>query len=68
MALVSSVVPGMSWKDIAEDLPLAIGLQLRNIALAEGGVKIIPSNTSIDGIASDIFESPDDLLDFLGET
>jgi hypothetical protein len=32
----------MSWESIADDLPLCIGMQLRNIALAEGGVKIIP--------------------------
>ena len=40
-SLVASVMP-MSWESIADDLPLCIGMQLRNIALAEGGVKIIP--------------------------
>ena len=41
VALVASVVP-MSWNQIADELPLCVGMQLRNVALSEGGVKIIP--------------------------
>jgi hypothetical protein len=32
----------MTYRDIVEDLPLAIGLQARNIAVTETGMKIIP--------------------------
>ena len=40
-ALVCSVVP-MSYEHAVSKLPLVVGLQLRNIALSEGGVRILP--------------------------
>ena len=53
MALVASVVP-MSWSEITDDLPLAVGLQLRNIALAEAGVKILGSGQVAEDKAREI--------------
>lgn len=32
----------MTYWSIVEDLPLAIGLQARNIAITEAGAKVIP--------------------------
>ena len=65
---MASVVPGMTWREIAGDLPLAVGLQLRNIALAEGGVKVIPHGGNEDKAIAEIFDNPDDLAEFLGES
>lgn len=40
VALVASVVP-MTWREIADEMPLAIGLQLRNIALMKVNARLI---------------------------
>lgn len=58
----------MTWREIASYLPLAVGLQLRNIALADGGVKVIPPGRGIDAMAAEIFDNEDDLAEFLGES
>lgn len=47
---------------------MAVGLQLRNIALAEGGVKVIPHGGNEDKAIAEIFDNPDDLAEFLGES
>lgn len=40
--LVASALPGQTWDYYVDELPLAIGLQLRNTALYQAGVDIIP--------------------------
>ena len=52
MALIASVVP-MSW-DEACSLPLAVGLQLRNLALHEGGVKLLPPGRNAQKLAEGV--------------
>lgn len=52
VALIASVVP-MSW-DEACSLPLAVGLQLRNLALHEGGVTILPPGRNAEKLAGDV--------------
>ena len=43
----------MSW-DEACSLPLAVGLQLRNLALHEGGVKILPPGRNAEKKAEEV--------------
>ena len=43
----------MSW-DEACSLPLAVGLQLRNLALHEGGVTILPPGRNAEKLAGDV--------------
>jgi hypothetical protein len=50
---VASVVP-MGYDDIADNLPLAIGLQLRNIALSQANVRIIPPGRAANAAANEI--------------
>ena len=52
-ALVASVVP-MTWGQIVDELPLAIGMQLRNIALYQRGNKITPPGRTAHAIAKQI--------------
>jgi hypothetical protein len=53
VALVASVVP-MTWDQIADELPLARGLQLRNAALAQAGVRLVGSGQSSYAKAGEI--------------
>ena len=53
VALVASVVP-MGYDDIADRLPLAIGLQLRNIALSQANVRLIPPGRGANAAANEI--------------
>lgn len=54
VALVASKLPGMSWDYYVYDLPLAIGLQLRNAALYEDGARIIPPGRTAEAKAREI--------------
>jgi hypothetical protein len=53
-ALVACVFPGMTYAQIVDDLPLAVGLQARNIAVTEHGAKIIPPGFSAADRAREI--------------
>ena len=44
----------MPWQYYAEELPLAIGLQLRNAALYEDGARIIPPGRTAEAKAREI--------------
>ena len=44
----------MSYDDIADRLPLAIGLQLRNIALSQANVRLIPPGRGANAAANEI--------------
>jgi hypothetical protein len=54
VALVASKIPGMAWDYYVDDLPLAIGLQLRNAALYEDGARIIPPGRTAEAKAREI--------------
>ena len=58
----------MTWREIAGDLPLAVGLQLRNIALADVGVKLVTPGNSAEKMLSEVFDDPEDIAQFLGES
>lgn len=53
VALVASVVP-MTWREIADELPLAIGLQLRNIALVKANARLIAPGRTASAKAREI--------------
>jgi hypothetical protein len=44
----------MAWDYYVDDLPLAIGLQLRNAALYEDGARIIPPGRTAEAKAREI--------------
>lgn len=54
VSLVSSVLPGQTWDYYVSELPLAIGLQLRNAALAAQGSDIVPPGRSAESKGREI--------------
>lgn len=45
---------GGTWEEIADQLPLAIGIQIRNFALAKEGVRIMPPGRTASAKAREI--------------
>ena len=54
MALVSSVLTGMPWSYYVDELPLVVGMQMRNAALAQEGIRIIPPGRTAYAKAGEI--------------
>ena len=54
VALVSSVLSGQTWSYYVDELPLVIGLQLRNVSLAQEGIRIIPPGRTAGAKAREI--------------
>ena len=52
--MVASALPGQTWDYYVDELPLAIGLQLRNTALYQAGVDIIPPGRTAAAKMSEI--------------
>lgn len=54
VALVASVLAGQTWDYYVSDLPLAIGLQLRNAALYAQGSDIVPPGRTAEAKGREI--------------
>ena len=54
VAIVASVLPGHTWHYYIDVLPLAIGMQLRNAALLQEGVTLLPPGRSAAAKAREI--------------
>jgi hypothetical protein len=54
VSLVASVLPGQGWDYYVSELPLAIGLQLRNAALHAQGSDIVPPGRSAEAKGREI--------------
>jgi hypothetical protein len=52
--LVASALPGQTWDYYVDELPLAIGLQLRNASLFESGVDLVSISKSSSAKANEI--------------
>ena len=52
--LVASSLPGQKWEYYADELPLAIGLQLRNTALYQAGVNLITPGRTAEAKVTEI--------------
>ena len=53
VSMVAAKLPGQTWEYYADQLPLAIGLQLRNAELADRGAELLPPG---QGAASKLSE------------
>lgn len=54
VSLVASKLPGQKWDYYLDDLPLAIGLQIRNAALYEAGAHLVPPGRTARAKAAEI--------------
>lgn len=54
VSLVASKLPGQTWSYYVDELPLAIGLQLRNAALYESGAHLVPPGRTARAKAAEI--------------
>lgn len=54
VSLVASKLPGQPWDYYVDELPLAIGLQIRNAALYESGAHLVPPGRTARAKAAEI--------------
>lgn len=64
VCLVASVLPGNTWSYYIHELPLAIGMQLRNAALHSSGSDLVTPGRSAEAKGREILG--DHIEDWIG--